>query len=61
MKYSELVKKLKKAGCTVYRQGANHTQWYSQITGKIFSVGRHKTEDVKAKTLKSIMQSAGLK
>jgi len=60
IKYSELEKMLKKAGCTVYKEGANHTLWYSPLTGKIFPVGRHKTEDVKTGTLKSIMRDAGL-
>ena len=61
MKYSELIKQLKSIGCTVYREGANHTQWYSPKTGKIFPVGRHKTEEVPLGTLKSIMRDAGLK
>lgn len=29
MRYSELEKELKKAGCKVYREGANHSIWYS--------------------------------
>ncbi len=61
MKYSELEKILKKAGCTVYREGSNHTMWYSPITGQTFPVGRHRTEDVPKGTLKSIMTAAGLK
>ncbi|MBC5747091.1 type II toxin-antitoxin system HicA family toxin [Dysosmobacter sp. NSJ-60] len=61
MRYSELEKLLKEIGCTVYKEGANHTLWYSPITGKIFPVGRHKTEDVKPGTLKSIKRDAGLK
>ena len=61
MKYSELIKLLKKAGCTVYREGRNHTQWINPKTGKIFSVGRHHGEEVPIGTLKSIMRDAGLK
>lgn len=60
MKYSELIKLLKRAGCTVYREGSNHTQWHSPITGKIFPVRRYKSEDVPIGTLKSIMRDAGL-
>lgn len=60
MRYSELIKMLKKAGCTVYREGANHTQWYSPITKKVFPVGRHKTEEIPKGTLKSILRDAGL-
>ena len=61
MKYSELEKLLKKAGCTVHREGSNHTIWYSPITGKTFPVGRHRSEDVRQGTLKSIKRDAGLK
>jgi predicted RNA binding protein YcfA (HicA-like mRNA interferase family) len=61
MKYSELEQLLRKAGCTIYREGANHTQWYSPITGKIFQVGQHKSEDVKKGTLNAILRDAGLK
>ncbi len=61
MKYSELEKLLKEAGCKVTREGRNHTMWHSPITGQTFPVGRHKTEDVKKGTLKSILTAAGLK
>lgn len=61
MKYSELIKRLRKAGCVVKQEGKRHTRWYSPITGKTFSVGRHKTEDVRPGTLKSILEDAGLK
>ena len=60
MKYSELEKLLRKAGCTIKREGTNHTIWYSPITGKQFPVGRHKSQDVKSGTLKSIKDAAGL-
>lgn len=61
MKYSELEKMLRNAGCRVEREGRNHTIWFSPITGEKFPVGRHKTEDVKPGTLKSILTAAGLK
>lgn len=48
------------AGCTIAREGKGHTIWYSPITGKTFTVGRHKTQDVPIGTYKSIMKSAGL-
>lgn len=60
MKYSELERILKKAGCTVFRQGANHTIWYSPITGEKFPVGRHSKEEVPIGTLRNILKSAGL-
>ena len=60
MRYSELERILKKAGCTVYREGANHTMWYSPITGNKFPVGRHTREEVPIGTLRNILKSAGL-
>ena len=58
MRYSELEKELKKAGCKVYREGANHSIWYSPVTGQKFPVSRHKTEEIPAGTLKSIRRAA---
>ena len=60
MKYSELEKILKKAGCYVLKEGANHTIWYSPMTGKSFPVGRHKTQDVPNGTLNSIKKASGI-
>jgi len=61
VKYSELKKLLKKYGCYKYREGGPHEHWYSPITDLIFPVGRHNTEDVKIKTLNSILKDAGIK
>ena len=60
MKYSELEKLIKQAGCYKLKEGANHTIWYSPITGQKFPVGRHRTEDVPTRTLKSIKRAAGI-
>lgn len=60
MRYSELEKLLTKAGCTRYREGANHTIWQSPITGKTFPVSRHRQEEVPIGTLNSIKRDAGL-
>jgi predicted RNA binding protein YcfA (HicA-like mRNA interferase family) len=60
MRYSELEKQLREIKCKIVRQGTNHTIWYSPITGKIFPVSRHKTEEVPTGTLKSIKKDAGL-
>ena len=61
MKYSELKKMLKKAGCYKIREGSNHELWYSQITDSQFAVGRNDSEDVKSGTCKAILKQAGLK
>lgn len=60
MKVSELRRKLIAAGCSIYRKGANHDIWISPITGKTFPVSRHTTEELKPKTLQSILKSAGI-
>lgn len=61
MRVIELKKILKKSGCYLEREGANHEIWYSPITQKRFSVSRHGKEELKTKTLKSIMEAAGIK
>lgn len=60
MRYSELIQLIKKNGCIVYREGKNHTIYINPSTGKKFPVSHHKTQDVPAGTLKSIMKDAGL-
>ena len=61
MKVSELTKLLKKNGCYLDEHGARHDLWYSPITGKRFTVPRHKSQDVPQGTLNSILKDAGLK
>lgn len=61
MKYSEVKRILTAAGCYCDSQGANHEWWYSPITKRHFPVSRHKTEDAKGKTLKSISEQSGVK
>ena len=60
MRYSELEKKLKKAGCYLVSNKA-HPIWYSPITGKHFQTGHHKSEEVKKGTLDKILKLAGIK
>ncbi len=61
MKYSEIKRKLKKAGCFPVREGANHTLWKSPITGSIFPVSRHDKQEALIKTLKAIEKQSGVK
>ena len=60
MKTSELQKQLRENGCQMIRHGSSHDIWESSITGKQFSVPRHKTE-VKTGTVEKILKDAGLK
>ena len=61
MKTSELKKMLKEIGCYKIEEGGNHEKWYSPITGKKFSVGRHNSQEVKKGTAESILKQAGIK
>ena len=62
MKYSELEKKLKLAGCYDTKKQANgHPVWYSPITKNYFKMSNHKSQEIKIGTLNSILKSAGLK
>ncbi|MDR3318217.1 MAG: type II toxin-antitoxin system HicA family toxin [Clostridiales bacterium] len=61
MKYSELKKILRSAGCYKESEGTSHERWYSPITGKRFPVGRHDAEDVHSGTFHSIQKAAGIK
>ena len=61
MKYNELERLLKKAGCyETGKQRAGHPEWYSPITGKYFTMSNHKSEEVRPGTLKSIKRDAGI-
>ena len=61
MKYGELKMKLKWQNCYKVRDGVNHEIWYSGITGCLFTVGRHDSEEVKTGTLRSIVKISGIK
>ena len=60
MKTSELVKKLKAAGCEIVRNGGSHDIWRSPITGKEFTLWRHKKE-MPTGTVDRILKDTGLK
>lgn len=61
MTTAELLKLLKKNGCTFVRNGGRHDIYFSPITGKQFPVGRHSKEEVPNGTLQNILKFAGLK
>ncbi len=62
MKYSELEKILKKAGCYYSFTSKNgHPYWYSPISKKEIKMSHHKSEEVKKGTLNNILKNAGLK
>jgi predicted RNA binding protein YcfA (HicA-like mRNA interferase family) len=56
--YPDLVRLLRKAGCTLVRQGkGSHEIWYSPITNRRFSVPRN---TVKVHTANNVLKDAGL-
>lgn len=61
MKYSELEKKLKKAGCYLEGTMGGHPLWYSPITGKFFKMSHHGSKEIASGTLKSIIKDSGVK
>ena len=61
MKYSEVERKVAKAGCYYVRDGKKHPIWFSPKTGKEFQLSHHKNEEVKFGTLKSISRDSGVK
>ena len=62
MKYHELEKIVRKAGCyDTGRQQNGHPLWYSPITNKVFQMSNHGSYEVATGTLKSILKAAGIK
>jgi mRNA interferase HicA len=60
MKYSEVERKLKKKGCYCVDDSGKHPVWFSPITGKQFTLGHHKSQEVKKGTLHSIERDSGV-
>ena len=61
MKYSELERTLKKFGCFFVKDGKRHPIWYSPITKKEFDMSHNRSQEVKIGTLKSILNTSGVK
>ncbi len=62
MKYSELHRKLKRAGCYPTGGSVNgHPEWFSPITNKHFGTSHHESQEVKTGTLRSILRDAGIR
>lgn len=60
MKYAELIRLLKKNGCYYVDPRKGHDMMKSEKTGNTFLIPRHKSQDVKPKTLHSILKAAGV-
>ena len=60
MKTSELKKMLTAKGCYVVSHGGRHDKWFSPITGKMFVIPRHDSQELPIGTEKSIRKQAGV-
>ena len=62
MKYKELERRVRGIGCyDTGRQQNGHPLWYSPVTGKVFQMSNHGSEEVAKGTLNKILKAAGLK
>lgn len=61
MKYAEIHRKLRKAGCFIVRNGKKHPIWKSPITDQLFETSYHEAEEAKAGTKKDIETRSGVK
>ena len=61
MKVSELIKLLKINRCYLVEHGASHDIWYSETTGRKFTVPRHRSKELPTKTAETILKAAGIK
>lgn len=61
MKYSEIHRKLRMAGCYIFRNGANHPVWKSPITGLLFETSYHDSQEAASGTKKRIEKRSGVK
>jgi len=59
MKRDELLKLLRREGCYLKREGANHSLWISSITGRIETIPRHNEiqENLAKKIIKNLTSS----
>lgn len=56
--YQQIVEAVKKAGCSLKRQGkGDHEIWYSPITDRTFSIDRH---CLSRHTANAVMKQAGI-
>ena len=61
MKYSELMKLLRRAGCYEKDRKGRHPKWFSPITGNDFYLSHHEKEEIPRGTLRSILRDSGVK
>ena len=61
MRYNELKRKLKAAGCWFVKQKSNHEWWFSPITNRHFPIQRHGSLEISKDMLKQLERESGVK
>ena len=62
MRYSELVRKLRRLGVEFYRQARGSREvWWHPPTGKRTTIPNHPRKEIKKKTLAAILRDLDLK
>ena len=56
MRYGELVRKLRRLGIVLDRQGARHEVWIDLRTDREAMIPRHRTSEVPTGTLRKILR-----
>ena len=60
MKYSEIHRLLREAGCYIIRNGSSHPVWISPITGQKFTTSYHEAQEAKKGTVRQIRKQSGV-
>ena len=60
MKYSELTRLMKSAGCRLEKHKTRHDWWVNEKTGEHMAIPRHQSAEVSPIVLKNAMKFAGL-
>jgi hypothetical protein len=61
MKYSEIERKLRSAGCYCVNESGKHPEWYSPLTELTFYLSHHKSEEAKIGVKQQISKLSGIK
>jgi len=60
MKWSEIKRLTDKAGAIFVRHGKRHDVYKNPVTGAIFLIGRHRSEEVPKGTANDVLKKAGV-
>ena len=61
MMYSEIHRRLRRAGFVVVKNGKRHPIWYRSLTGMYFETSYHESEEAKPGTMRDIEKRSGVK